>query len=32
VRLRIRLFFMLVALQRVLPIVPRGPRAPTEGL
>jgi flavin-dependent dehydrogenase len=30
VRLRIRLFFALVALQRVLPIAPRGPRAPTE--
>jgi FADH2-dependent halogenase len=30
VRLRIRLFFTLVALQRVLPIAPRGPRAPTE--
>ena len=29
-RLRIRLFFTLVALQRVLPIAPRGPRAPTE--
>jgi flavin-dependent dehydrogenase len=31
VRLRIRLFFTLVALQRVLPIAPRGPRAPAEG-
>jgi FADH2-dependent halogenase len=30
VRLRIRLFFTLVALQRVLPIAPRGPRAPAE--
>jgi 2-polyprenyl-6-methoxyphenol hydroxylase-like FAD-dependent oxidoreductase len=30
VRLRLRLFFMLVALQRVLPIAPRGPRAPAE--
>jgi FADH2-dependent halogenase len=29
-RLRIRLFFALVALQRVLPIAPRGPRAPGE--
>ena len=31
VRLRIGLFFTLVALQRVMPIAPRGPRAPTEG-
>jgi flavin-dependent dehydrogenase len=30
VRLQIGLFFTLVAIQRVLPIVPRGPRAPTE--
>jgi FADH2-dependent halogenase len=30
VRLRIRLFFTLVALQRMLPIAPRGPRTPTE--
>jgi flavin-dependent dehydrogenase len=30
VRLRIRLFFTLVALQRALPIAPRGPRAPGE--
>ena len=30
VRLRIRLFFMLVALQRALPIAPRGPRTPAE--
>jgi flavin-dependent dehydrogenase len=30
VRLRIGLFFMLVALQRVLPVAPRGPRAPAE--
>jgi flavin-dependent dehydrogenase len=30
VRLRIRLFFTLVALQGVLPIAPRSPRAPTE--
>jgi flavin-dependent dehydrogenase len=30
VRLRIRLFFTLVALQRVLPIAPRGPGAPAE--
>jgi FADH2-dependent halogenase len=30
VRLRIRLFFLLVALQRHLPIAPRGPRAPAE--
>jgi flavin-dependent dehydrogenase len=30
VRLRIWLFFALVSLQRVLPIAPRGPRAPTE--
>ena len=29
-RLRIWLFFTLVALQRVLPIAPRGPRTPTE--
>jgi FADH2-dependent halogenase len=29
-RLRIRLFFTLVALQRVLPIAPRSARAPTE--
>jgi FADH2-dependent halogenase len=29
-RLRIRLFFVLVALQRVLPIAPRSPRAPGE--
>ena len=29
-RLRIRLFFTLVALQRVLPIAPRSPRAPGE--
>jgi FADH2-dependent halogenase len=29
-RLRIRLFFTLVALQRVLPIAPRGPRAPRD--
>ena len=29
-RLRIRLFFALVALQRVLPIAPRSPRAPGE--
>jgi FADH2-dependent halogenase len=29
-RLRIRLFFVLVALQRVLPIAPRRPRAPGE--
>jgi FADH2-dependent halogenase len=29
-RLRIRFFFTLVALQRVLPIAPRGPRAPAE--
>jgi flavin-dependent dehydrogenase len=31
VRLRIWCFFTLVALQRVLPIAPRGPRSPTEG-
>jgi flavin-dependent dehydrogenase len=31
VRLHIRLFFALVALQRVWPIAPRGPRAPSEG-
>jgi flavin-dependent dehydrogenase len=30
VRRRIRLFFTLVALQRVLPIAPRGPRTPAE--
>jgi flavin-dependent dehydrogenase len=30
VRLRIGLFFTLVALQRVIPIAPRSPRAPTE--
>jgi FADH2-dependent halogenase len=30
VRLRIRLFFTLVALQRVLPIAPRGPRTAAE--
>jgi hypothetical protein len=30
-RLRLRLFFTLVALQRVLPIAPRSPRAPSEG-
>jgi FADH2-dependent halogenase len=30
VRLRIRLFFALVAIQRALPIAPRSPRAPTE--
>jgi len=30
VRLRIWLFFRLVTLQRVIPIVPRGPRAPEE--
>ena len=30
VRLRIGLFFTLVGLQRVLPIAPRGPRAPAE--
>jgi FADH2-dependent halogenase len=30
VRLRIRLFFLLVALQRVLPIAPPSPRAPSE--
>jgi hypothetical protein len=29
-RLRIRLFFALVAVQRVVPIAPRGPRAPGE--
>jgi flavin-dependent dehydrogenase len=29
-RLRIRFFFTLVALQRVLPIAPRGPRTPAE--
>ena len=30
VRLSIRMFFLLVALQRVLPIAPRGPRTPLE--
>ena len=30
VRLSVRLFFLLVALQRVLPIAPRGPRTPSE--
>jgi flavin-dependent dehydrogenase len=30
VRLRIRLFFTLVALQRAVPIAPRSPRAPAE--
>src|SRR5262245_3068063 len=30
VRFRIRLFFTLVALQRMLPIAPRGPRTPAE--
>ena len=31
VRLRLHFFFTLVVLQRVLPIAPRGPRAPHEG-
>jgi hypothetical protein len=30
VRFRLRLFFTLVALQRMLPIAPRGPRTPAE--
>ena len=30
IRLRIRFFFTLVALQRVFPIAPRGPRTPAE--
>jgi hypothetical protein len=30
VRLRLHFFFLLVALQRVFDIAPRGPRAPQE--